>query len=43
MPVVDIALGGGVRDFLKTLAIKVIASVTATFVVWALRSLFELL
>jgi len=42
MPVVDIALGGGVRDFFKTLAVKVLASVTATLVVWAIRSLLEL-
>lgn len=43
MPVVDIADGGGMKDFLRTLAIKVLASVMATLVVKALLTLFEML
>lgn len=43
MVVIDIGGGGNVKDFFKTLGIKVLASVSATFVVWAIRSLLELL
>lgn len=40
--ITDIAFGGDVKEFFQTLAVKVLASVTATFVVWAIRSLLEL-